>query len=53
MKKIDVIKSYPDIFIFSGLLDYNEKVCKYWPEFANNGKEDITLEMYMTNKVKT
>lgn len=34
----------------SGLLDYNEKVCKYWPEFANNGKEDITLEMYMTNR---
>ena len=26
-----------------GLLDYNEKVHKYWPEFKTNGKEDITL----------
>lgn len=26
-----------------GLLDYNEKVAKYWPEFAENGKGDITV----------
>ena len=26
-----------------GHLDYNEKVHTYWPEFKNNGKEDITL----------
>ena len=26
-----------------GLLDYNEKVSKYWPEFGQNGKNDITL----------
>ena len=25
------------------LLDYDEKVSKYWPEFAQNGKGDIRL----------
>ena len=25
------------------LLDYNEKVHKYWPQFAQNGKDEITL----------
>ncbi len=26
-----------------GLLDYDEKVATYWPDFAKNGKEDIKL----------
>jgi CubicO group peptidase (beta-lactamase class C family) len=26
-----------------GLLDYDEKVCKYWPEFAQNGKDHIKI----------
>jgi len=26
-----------------GLLDYGEKVSTYWPEFAQNGKENVTL----------
>jgi CubicO group peptidase (beta-lactamase class C family) len=26
-----------------GLLDYNEKVSTYWPEFGNNGKQNITV----------
>lgn len=33
-----------------GFLDYSERVCKYWPDFAANGKEDITLETLVTNK---
>ncbi|XP_061192456.1 beta-lactamase domain-containing protein 2-like [Saccostrea echinata] len=33
-----------------GFLDYSERVCKYWPEFAANGKEDITLETLVTNR---
>ena len=24
-------------------MDYNEKVCTYWPSFGQNGKENITL----------
>jgi CubicO group peptidase (beta-lactamase class C family) len=26
-----------------GLLNYDEKVSKYWPEFAQNGKDDVKL----------
>lgn len=33
-----------------GLLDYNEKVAHYWPEFAQNGKQDITIEQLVTHK---
>lgn len=33
-----------------GLLDYNEKVSTYWPEFAKNGKENITVEQLITYK---
>jgi CubicO group peptidase (beta-lactamase class C family) len=30
-----------------GLLDYDERVCAYWPEFAQAGKERITVRMGM------
>ena len=33
-----------------GLLDYNEKVSTYWPEFAKNGKENITVVQLLTHK---
>ena len=33
-----------------GLLDYNETVSLYWPEFAKNGKENITVEQLITHK---
>jgi len=36
--------------MLDGLLDYNEKVSTYWPEFAKNGKEDITVEELITHK---
>ena len=26
-----------------GLIDFNEKIATYWPEFAQNGKENITI----------
>jgi CubicO group peptidase (beta-lactamase class C family) len=26
-----------------GLIDYDQKVCTYWPEFAQNGKENILV----------
>ena len=31
------------ILVDRGLLDFNEKVAKYWPEFAANGKQDIEV----------
>ena len=33
-----------------GLLKYEEKVSTYWPEFASNGKEYITVGMLMSHQ---
>ncbi|KAF9082095.1 hypothetical protein BGX23_000117 [Mortierella sp. AD031] len=33
-----------------GLLDYDTKVSQYWPEFAQNGKEDIRLVDVMVHE---
>eukprot|EP00127_Corallochytrium_limacisporum_P005584 Clim_evm4s208 gene=Clim_evmTU4s208 len=33
-----------------GLLDYDRPICHYWPEFAKNGKEKITVGELMTHK---
>lgn len=36
--------------IQQGLLDPDERVAHYWPEFAANGKEDITVAMIMRHR---
>ena len=33
-----------------GLLDYEENVSTYWPEFGCNGKEDITVGMLLSHQ---
>ena len=33
-----------------GLISYEEKVCTYWPEFAKNGKENITVADVMRHE---
>src|SRR5687768_4101222 len=33
-----------------GWLDYDEVVCKYWPEFAQNGKEKITVRQLLAHQ---
>ena len=33
-----------------GLLSYDDKVSKYWPEFAQNGKEDVTVAQVMRHE---
>jgi CubicO group peptidase (beta-lactamase class C family) len=33
-----------------GLFDYDEPVSKYWPEFAQNGKEKITVRQLMAHQ---
>jgi CubicO group peptidase (beta-lactamase class C family) len=33
-----------------GLLDYDEKVCTYWKEFAFNGKENITVRQLFAHQ---
>src|SRR5262249_20926038 len=30
-----------------GLLDYDEPVATYWPEFAQNGKKDVTVRQLL------
>jgi len=38
------------IMVDRGLLDYDERVATYWPEFAQAGKQDITLRQLMTHQ---
>jgi CubicO group peptidase (beta-lactamase class C family) len=33
-----------------GWLSYDERVCTYWPEFAQNGKEDITVRQFLAHQ---
>jgi CubicO group peptidase (beta-lactamase class C family) len=33
-----------------GLLDYDERVCTYWPEFAQRGKEEITVRQLLAHQ---
>lgn len=33
-----------------GWLDYDERVCAYWPEFAQNGKENITVRQLLAHQ---
>ena len=33
-----------------GLLDYDDRVIEYWPEFGEAGKQDITLRQVMAHK---
>jgi CubicO group peptidase (beta-lactamase class C family) len=33
-----------------GWLDYDERVCRYWPEFGQNGKERITVRQLLAHQ---
>jgi CubicO group peptidase (beta-lactamase class C family) len=33
-----------------GWLDYDELVCKYWPEFAQNGKEKVAVRQLLAHQ---
>lgn len=33
-----------------GWLDYDARVCRYWPEFAQNGKESITVRQLLAHQ---
>lgn len=34
-----------------GWLDYEQRVCSYWPEFAQHGKETITVRQLLAHQV--
>ncbi len=33
-----------------GLIDYDERVAKYWPEFAQQGKESVTIRQLLAHQ---
>lgn len=33
-----------------GWLDYEERVCRYWPEFAQHGKDNITVRQLLAHQ---
>ena len=33
-----------------GWLDYDERVASYWPEFAQNGKQDVTIRQLLAHQ---
>lgn len=51
MHSVDV-HSYSGHILSRGLLDYKHPVAEYWPEFAQNGKEKITVEMLFSHQVR-
>lgn len=38
------------LLVERGLIDVDEKVSKYWPEFVANGKESVTVAMIMRHR---
>ena len=38
------------IYADRGLVDYDERVCHYWPEFAQAGKENITVRQVLSHQ---
>ncbi|EYC41838.1 hypothetical protein Y032_0553g3352, partial [Ancylostoma ceylanicum] len=38
------------ILVDRGLCNYGDKVIQYWPEFGQNGKTDITIQMILAHK---
>jgi CubicO group peptidase (beta-lactamase class C family) len=38
------------ILVDRGVLDYEDRVAKHWPEFAQNGKERITLRQVLAHQ---
>ena len=41
------------MYIDRDLLRYDEPVATYWPEFAANGKQDVTVEQLLNHQVPT
>lgn len=39
------------LLVDKGLVKYSDLVSKYWPEFAQNGKESITIDWIMSHRV--
>ena len=40
------------VLVDRGVLRYEDRVVKYWPEYGANGKENTTIEDVLTHKVR-
>ncbi len=45
-----VLATLAHILVSQGFLDYDTPVAKYWPEFAQNGKSQITLRHMLSHQ---
>ncbi|WP_180145366.1 serine hydrolase [Acinetobacter sp. YH12052] len=45
-----VLATLAHILVSEGFLDYDTPVATYWPEFAQNGKSDITLRHILSHQ---
>jgi CubicO group peptidase (beta-lactamase class C family) len=45
-----VVSTVVHIMVDRGLLDYEARVADYWPEFAQNGKADITVRHVLAHQ---
>lgn len=45
-----ILATLAHILVSEGLLDYDKPIAKYWPEFAQNGKENITLRHVLSHQ---
>jgi CubicO group peptidase (beta-lactamase class C family) len=45
-----VISTLLHVLVDRGLADYDDPVCRYWPEFADGDKQDITLRHVLSHE---
>ncbi len=45
-----VLATLAHVLVSEGFLDYDSPVAKYWPEFAQNGKSNITLRHMLSHQ---
>jgi CubicO group peptidase (beta-lactamase class C family) len=45
-----VLATLAHILVSQGYLDYDRPVAEYWPEFAQKGKENITLAHMLSHQ---
>ncbi len=45
-----VLATLAHILVSEGFLNYDQAVCEYWPEFAKNGKQNITLRHILSHQ---
>jgi len=45
-----VLATLVHVLVSNGILDYDQAIARYWPDFAANGKQDITLRAVLTHQ---